>query len=138
MPTHPKYDLVIATLDTNQSQKEENDWNAFVVMGTFAREGRTNAMLAMARRSRLELNVQALTEDERREMWIDRVDLTAWERGEILGGRELPVRPPPPERGEIRRALHSDGAGAGAGKSALWDWSTRSPPIARATRSTGC
>ena len=104
-PRHPKCDLVIAVLDTNQSQKEENDWNALVILGTFEHAARTNVVLMMAWRSKLELNVTGLTEAERRDMAIDRLDLTAWERAEIINGRGLPTRSPAPERGEVRRAF---------------------------------
>lgn len=103
--THPAYELVIACLDTNQSQKEENDYSALSIMGVFQHSGRANAMLCMSWRSRLELNVTPLTDVERRALGLDRNDLTAWERGEVLGGRLLPKRAPAPERGEIRRGF---------------------------------
>jgi hypothetical protein len=104
-PVHPSYELVIAVLDTNQSQKEMNDFSALVILGVFQQAGHPNVMLSMAWRAKLELNVKALTDDERRTLGIDRLDLTAWERDEILNGRLLPPRSPPPMRGEARRPL---------------------------------
>ena len=104
-PVHPTFDLVVAILDTNQSQKEANDWNALVILGVFQHLGRANVMLVNAWRSKLELNVVALSEEERKNMGIDRLDLTAWERDEIMNGRLLPRRPPPARPGETRRSL---------------------------------
>lgn len=104
-PSHPRYELVIGVLDTNASQKEKNDFSAMVIWGIFQHGGKANAMMAMAWRAKLEINVPAMTEEDRKAFGIDRPDLTQWERDLILNGNVLPTKSPPPEPGERRRSL---------------------------------
>ena len=58
----PHFELVVASLDTAQKEKEENDFNALTIWGVFLDRGRNRrAMLAHAWQKRLPLNGREVT-----------------------------------------------------------------------------
>lgn len=56
--TYPDFDFIFASVDTAYTEKEENDWSACTVWGTFAerKTGEPKIMLISAWRDRLPLN----------------------------------------------------------------------------------
>lgn len=59
---YPHFELVVASLDTAQKEKEENDFNAFTVWGIFLDRARNRrAMLIYAWQKRVPLNSRVVT-----------------------------------------------------------------------------
>lgn len=54
--TFPKFELIVVSLDTAYTEKEENDYSACTVWGTFRYRGQPKVMLIHAWRDRLELH----------------------------------------------------------------------------------
>ncbi len=56
-PRYPAFDFILASVDTAYTEKEENDWSACTVWGSFTdRKGSPKIMLISAWRERLELH----------------------------------------------------------------------------------
>lgn len=76
-PKYPVFDLMIASLDTAYTEKQENDYSALTIWGTFSdRNGLPQLMLVYAWKERLQVNdlVQKVGKTCRRPMYpVDRV-----------------------------------------------------------------
>ena len=62
--TFPPFDFVLGSLDTAQSAREENDFNAMTLLGVFNHLGRRNVMLMAAWQSRIQLHLLPATADQ--------------------------------------------------------------------------
>lgn len=114
---YPTFDLMLASLDTAYTEKEENDWSALTIWGCWKDEnGLPQLMLVYAWRDRLTIHplVQKVARTCRRPMYpVDKILIEAKASGlsvaqelqRLFGGEDLSVEIIDPKGDKVARAV---------------------------------